>query len=313
MVPRRTPGEHFCPIPSPKGAAPHARGTLMPRSVAQRCRAARSGNISGTIRRPTGHYHTLGRHFCPVPSPNGAASHARGTLTPKSVAQGGRAARSGNISARFRRPRVPRRTPGEHFCPIPLPNSTAPHTRGTLLPVSVAQGCRTARPGDIYAQLRRPMVPRRTHGEHFDPFRRPTVPRSTPGEHFCHYPSPNSALPHARGTLRPVSVTQGCRAALPGDTYARFRRPTVHYRTPGRHFCPVPSPNGAAPHARATPTPVSVAGEGGGRETDGEGGTGDGREAGPGRSLGGVWAGDGDRHGNGNGNGAGDGHKSSRR
>ena len=34
---------------------------------------------------------------------------------------------------------------------------------------------------------------------------------------------------------------------------------------------------------------------------------GDGREAGPGRSLGGVWAGDGDGHGNG------DGHKSSRR
>ena len=32
---------------------------------------------------------------------------------------------------------------------------------------------------------------------------------------------------------------------------------------------------------------------------------GDGREAGPGRSLGGVWAGDGDRHGHG--------HKSSRR
>ena len=90
----------------------------------------------------------------------------------------------------------------------------------------------------------------------------------------------------------------------------------VYLSTPGEHFCPIPSPNGAAPHARATPTPVSVAGEGGGREADGEVGVWgtDGRRGRAG-VWGGVWAGDGDRHGNGNGNGDGngDGHKSSRR
>ena len=121
MVHYPTPGRHLRPIPSPNGAAPHARGTFLPRSVAQRCRAARSGNISATIRHPTGHYHTLGRHFCPVPSPNSTTTHARATLTSNSVAQRCRGARSGNTSAPFRRPTVPRRTPGEHFCPIPSP------------------------------------------------------------------------------------------------------------------------------------------------------------------------------------------------
>ena len=137
-MPRRTPGEHFCHYPSPDGALPHARATLTPNSVAQRCRAARSGNISATIRHPTGHYHTLGRHFCPVPSPNSTTTHARATLTSNSVAQRCRGARSGNTSAPFRRPRVPRRTPGEHFCPFPSPNGAAPHARATPTPVSVA-------------------------------------------------------------------------------------------------------------------------------------------------------------------------------
>ena len=90
----------------------------------------------------------------------------------------------------------------------------------------------------------------------------------------------------------------------------------VYLSTPGEHFCTYPSPDGAAPHARATPTPVSVAGEGGGREADGEVEVWetDGRRGRAG-VWGGVWAGDWDRHGNGNGNGDGDGdgHKSSRR
>ena len=137
-VPRRTLGEHFCPVPSPNGAAPHARATPTPVSVAQRCRAARSGNISATIRHPTGHYHTLGRHFCPVPSPNSTTTHARATLTSNSVAQRCRGARSGNTSAPFRRPTVPRSTLREHFCHYPSPNGALPHARGTLKPVSVA-------------------------------------------------------------------------------------------------------------------------------------------------------------------------------
>lgn len=184
--------------------APHAWATLPPVSVAQGCCAARSENTSAPFRRPTGHYHTLGRHFCPVPSPNSTTTHARATLTSNSVAQRCRGARSGNTSA---------------------------------------------------------------------PFRRPTVYLSTLGEHFCTYPSPDGAASHARATLTLVSVAQRCRAARPGDTYARFRR---------------------------------RGGRGKGNERGGRS-MGDGREAGPGRSLGGVWAGDGDRHGHGHR------HKSSRR
>ena len=146
------------------------------------------------------------------------APHAWATLPSNSVAQWCCAARSGNTSAPFRRPRVPRRTPWATF---------PPH--------SVAQRCRAARPGDTYAQ-----------------FCRPAVPRRTLGEHFCPVPSPKGAAPHARGTLLPVSVAQWCRAARPGDTYARFRR------RGGR-------------------------GKGGGR---GGRSMGDGREAGQGRSLG---------------------------
>ena len=211
---------------------------------------------------------TLGEHFGPVPSPKSTTPHTRGTLPPNSVAQGGRAARSGNISARFRRPRVPRRTPGEHFCPIPLPNSTAPHTRGTFLPLSVAQRCISARPGNTSATIRRPTGHYRTLGEHFRPF-----------------PSPKGAAAHALGTLLPHSVAQRCRAARPGDTYARFRR------------------------------------RGGRGKGNGRGGRARGTDGRRGRAgvWGGVWAGDGDRHGNGNGHGDGNGdgdghgHKSSRR
>ena len=104
MWPRRTLGEHFCHYPSPDGAAPHARGTLRSRSVAQRGRAARPGNTSAPFRRPTGHLSTLGRHFSPIPSPNGASQHARATLQPRSVAQCGRVARPGNTSIPFPSP-----------------------------------------------------------------------------------------------------------------------------------------------------------------------------------------------------------------
>ena len=154
-MPRRTPGEHFCPIPLPNSTAPHTRGTLLPRSVAQRCRVARSGNISATIRRPTVPRRTLGEHFCHYPSPDGVSQHARGTLRPLSAAQRCRVARPGNTSVPFRSLTAPRRTPGEHFCPFPSPNGAAAHARGTLRPLSAAQRCRAARPGDTYARFRR--------------------------------------------------------------------------------------------------------------------------------------------------------------
>ena len=155
MVHYHTFGEHFDPFPSPNGAAPHARGTFLPLSVAQRCITARPGNSSTRFRSPRVHYRTLGRHLRPFPSPNGAAAHARATLTPNSVAQGCRAARPGNISATIRRPIVHYHTFGRHLRPIPSPKGAAPHARATFLPRSVAQGCRAARLGDTYARFRR--------------------------------------------------------------------------------------------------------------------------------------------------------------
>ena len=162
----------------------------------------------------------------------------------------------GNTSAPIRRPTVHFRTPGEHLCPIPSPNSTAPHARGTLLPRSVAQWCRAARPGDTYAR-----------------FRRPRVPHRTPGEHFCHYPSPDGALPHARATLTPNSVAQRCRAARSGNTSVPFRRLTAPRRTPGEHFCPIPSPGRAGQGKRTGRSEYGgrTGGGAGGRERHGDG------------------------------------------
>ena len=182
---------------------------------------------------------TSGQRFRSFPSPDGAAAHARGTLQPYSVAQWCRAARLGNTSTPFRRPMWPRRTLGEHFSPIPSPDGAEPHARVTFLPLSVARWCRGARPGNTSAHFRSPMVPRRTPGEHFSPV-----------------PSPNVAAPHAWGTLQPNSVAQWCRPARSRNTSAQFRRPTAPRRTLGRHFSPVPSPNGAAQHARGTFSPV---------------------------------------------------------
>ena len=155
MVPRRTPGEHFGPVPSPNSTTTHARGTFLPVSVAQGCRAARPGNTSAPFRCQTEPRRTRRYHFRPFPSPKGAAPHARATLTLVSVAQRCRIARSGNTSARFRSPRVPRRTLGEHFCLYPSPDGVSQHARGTLLHLSVARRCRAARSGDTYARFRR--------------------------------------------------------------------------------------------------------------------------------------------------------------
>ena len=189
MVPRRTPGRHLRPFPSPNGAAPHAQGTFLPLSVTQRGITTRSGDISAPFRRLTAPRRTPGRHLRPIPSPSGAAAHARGTLLPRSVAQRCRVARSGNTSATIRRPTGHYRTLGEHLSPFPSPNGAAAHARGTLLPRSVAQRCRVARSGNTSATIRRPTGHYRTLGEHLSPF-----------------PSPNGAAAHARATLTPVSV-----------------------------------------------------------------------------------------------------------
>ena len=126
-------------------------------------------------------------------------------------------------------------------------------------------------------------------------------PRRTLGEHFDPFPSPNGAASHARGTLPPVSVAQGCRAARLRNTYAQFRRPRVPRRTPGRHLRPFPSPGRAGQGKRTGRS------EYGGRTGGGAGGRDGGRKR--------QRDGHGNRHrhrhrhrhwdGNGNGNGNG--------
>ena len=91
------------------------------------------------------------------------------------------------------------------------------------------------------------------------PFRRPRVPRDTLRRHFRPFPLPKGAVRHSPATLPSLSVAQGCRATLSGDTSAPFRCPRVPCDTPRRHFRPFPLPKGAAQHSPATLPPLSAA------------------------------------------------------
>ena len=70
--------------------------------------------------------------------------------------------------------------------------------------------------------------------------------------------SPPPFKPHSQATLSPIIVAQRCSSALPGDTFAHYRRPTVLLGTTGRHFRPLLSPNGTPWHSRATLSPIIV-------------------------------------------------------
>ena len=64
---------------------------------------------------------------------------------------------------------------------------------------------------------------------------------------------------HSPATLPPLSVAQGCRATLSGDTSDPFRCPRVPRDTPRRHFRPFPPPKGAARHSPVTLPTLSAA------------------------------------------------------
>ena len=96
---------------------------------------------------------------------------------------------------------------------------TARHSPAALPPLSVAQGCRATLPGDTFV-----------------PFRCPRVPRDTPRRHFRPFPPPKGAARHSPATLPTLSVAQGCRATLSGDTSAPFRRSRVPRDTPQQHY-----------------------------------------------------------------------------
>ncbi len=106
MVQHDTLGQHFRTSSSPKSAARLSWATLSYIFVARGCSTARLGNTFALFRRPRVQHGTLERHFRTSSSPEGAARHAWATLSHFFIARGCSAARLGDTSARFRRPKV---------------------------------------------------------------------------------------------------------------------------------------------------------------------------------------------------------------
>ena len=125
--------------------ARHSPAALPPLSAAQGCRATLSGDTFVPFRCPRVPRDTPQQHFRPFPPPKGATRHSPVTLPTLSAAQGCRATLSGDTSAPFRRPRVPRNTLRRHFRPFPPPKGATRHSPATLPPLSAAQGCRAMR------------------------------------------------------------------------------------------------------------------------------------------------------------------------
>ena len=110
-VPGGTHGQREGAEMSPKGAGRHSRATGWDINVAQRCRAALTGNGMGHKCRPRVPDGTHGLREGAKTSPKGAGRHSRATGRDINVAQGYRAALTGNRKGLKRRPRV---SPGTH-------------------------------------------------------------------------------------------------------------------------------------------------------------------------------------------------------
>ena len=125
------------------------------------------------------------------------------------------------------------------------------HSPATYKPIIVAQRCSSALPGDTYAHYRCPTVLLGTTGRHFPAI---IVAQRCWPDIFTHFTNPPSLKsldsspppfkPHSPATFKPIIVAQRCSSALPGDTYAYHRRPTVLLGTTGRHLRPLSLPNG---------------------------------------------------------------------
>ena len=117
------------------------------------------------------------------------------------------------------------------------------HSPATYKPIIVAQRCSSALPGDTYAHYRCPTVLLGTTGRHFPAI---IVAQRCWPDIFTHFTNPPSLKsldsspppfkPHSPATFKPIIVAQRCSSALPGDTFAHYRCPTVLLGTTGRHF-----------------------------------------------------------------------------
>ena len=116
--------------------------------VAQACRAAPSGDEDVRKCRSSVPCCTLGRRRCTKVLPKRAVLYPRATKMYESVAQGSRAAPSGDDKVRKCCPREPCCTLGRRRCTKVLPKGAVLHPWATKMYESVAQGSRTALLGD---------------------------------------------------------------------------------------------------------------------------------------------------------------------
>ena len=106
-VPCCTLGRRRCTKVLPKGAVLHPRATKMYESIAQVRRATPSGDEDVRKCCPREPCCTLGRRRCTKVLPKRAVLHPRATIKYESVAQGSRAAPSGDNKVRKCCPREP--------------------------------------------------------------------------------------------------------------------------------------------------------------------------------------------------------------
>ena len=142
---------------------PSPRATIIAGNVAQRCRAALTGNGKGHKRRlrvPGGtHRQQKGAET----SPKGVARHSRATERGINVAQGCRPALTGNGKGQKRRPRVQGGTHGQQKGAETSPKGVGRYSQATERDINVAQGCRTVLTGYGKGLKRRPRVQGGTH------------------------------------------------------------------------------------------------------------------------------------------------------
>ena len=143
-------------------------------------------------------------------SPKGAGRHSRATGWDIKVAQGYRAALTGNGKGHKGRPRVSPGTHRQRKGAEMSPKGAGRHSRATGRGENVAQRCRAALTGNGMGHKRRPRVQGGTH-------------RQQKGAET----SPKGVARHSRATGRDINVAQGCRAALTGNGMGHKRRPRV--------------------------------------------------------------------------------------
>ena len=148
---------------SPKGAGRHSRATGRDINVAQGYRAVLTGNRNGHKCRPRVPGGTHGQREGAEMSPKGAGRHSRATGWDINVAQGCRAALTGDGKGHKRRPRVQGGTHRQKKGAETSPKGVARHSRATGRDINVAQGCRTVLTGYGKGRKRRPRVSPGTH------------------------------------------------------------------------------------------------------------------------------------------------------